>query len=95
MEESTRPVSPLRQRMLDDIRMRKFAEHTQEGYIRAVRKLAGFLGRSPDTAMPLAGVRHRFSLSSISFQHARRSAPGRTTVNSGRRSASPVAESPS
>ena len=32
-------VSPLRQRMLDDMRMRQFAEHTQEGYIRAVRKL--------------------------------------------------------
>jgi integrase/recombinase XerD len=47
---STAAVSPLRQRMLDDMRMRKFAEHTQEGYIRAVRKLATFLGRSPHTA---------------------------------------------
>ena len=43
-------VSPLRQRMLDDMRMRQFAEHTQEGYIRAVRKLSTFLGRSPHTA---------------------------------------------
>ena len=43
-------VSPLRQRMLEDMRMRKLAEHTQEGYIRAVRKLATFLGRSPHTA---------------------------------------------
>ena len=43
-------VSPLRQRMIDDMRMRQFAEHTQEGYIRAVRKLATFLGRSPHTA---------------------------------------------
>ena len=43
-------VSPLRQRMLEDMRMRQFAEHTQEGYIRAVRKLATFLGRSPHTA---------------------------------------------
>lgn len=43
-------VSPLRQRMLDDMRMRQFAEHTQEGYIRAVRKLSDFLGRSPHTA---------------------------------------------
>ena len=32
------------------MRMRKMAEHTQDGYIRAVRKLAAFLGRSPDTA---------------------------------------------
>jgi site-specific recombinase XerD len=36
--------------MLDDMRMRKMDEHTQDGYIRAVRKLADFLGRSPATA---------------------------------------------
>lgn len=46
----TATASPLRQRMLDDMRMRQFAEHTQEGYIRAVRKLSAFLGRSPHTA---------------------------------------------
>ena len=50
MDTTTRPGTPLRQRMLDDMRMRKMAEHTQEGYIRAVRKLAAFLKRSPDTA---------------------------------------------
>lgn len=50
METTTRPGTPLRRRMLDDMRMRKFAEHTQAGYIRAVRKLAAFIGRSPDTA---------------------------------------------
>ncbi|MDH4284845.1 MAG: site-specific integrase [Gallionellaceae bacterium] len=43
-------ISPLRQRMLDDMRMRKLAPKTQSGYIRAVRNLARFLGRSPDTA---------------------------------------------
>lgn len=30
--------------------MRKFAEHTQNGYIRDVRKLVAYLDRSPDTA---------------------------------------------
>ena len=50
METTTRPVTPLRPRMLDDMRMRKMAEQTQENYIRAVRKLAAFLKRSPDTA---------------------------------------------
>ena len=30
--------------MIEDMRMRKLAEHTQDGYIRAVRKLAAFLG---------------------------------------------------
>ena len=50
MDTTTRTGTPLRQRMIDDMRMRKMAEHTQDGYIRAVRKLAAFLGRSPDTA---------------------------------------------
>jgi integrase/recombinase XerD len=50
MDTTTRTGTPLRQRMLDDMRMRKMAEHTQDGYIRAVRKLAAFLSRSPDTA---------------------------------------------
>jgi integrase/recombinase XerD len=50
MDTPTRPVTPLRQRMLEDMRMRKMTEHTQEGYVRAVRKLAAFLHRSPDAA---------------------------------------------
>jgi len=36
--------------MLDDMRMRKLEPKTQEAYIRAVRKLAAHLKRSPDTA---------------------------------------------
>lgn len=49
--DTTHPaVTPLRQRMLDDMRMRKLEPRTQEGYVRAVRKLAAFLKRSPDTA---------------------------------------------
>jgi site-specific recombinase XerD len=43
-------VSPLRQRMIEDMRMRKLNPRTQEAYIRAVRKLTQYLGRSPDTA---------------------------------------------
>jgi integrase len=50
MNASTLAVTPLRQRMLDDMRMRKLNEHTQAGYIRAVRRLAAFLERAPDTA---------------------------------------------
>jgi integrase len=50
MDTTTRAASPLRQRMLEDMRMRKLEPKTQEGYIRAVRKLTGFLERSPDTA---------------------------------------------
>jgi len=50
MNSSTQKVSPLRLRMIEDMRMRKLAPHTQEGYIRAVRKLAQYLRRSPDSA---------------------------------------------
>ncbi|WP_442499621.1 phage integrase N-terminal SAM-like domain-containing protein [Methylobacter sp. sgz302048] len=42
--------TPLRQRMIDDMRMRKLSPKTQAYYIRIVRQFAGFLGRSPDTA---------------------------------------------
>jgi site-specific recombinase XerD len=36
--------------MIEDMRLRKLAPKTQSAYVRAVRKLAGFIGRSPDTA---------------------------------------------
>src|SRR5271165_7452523 len=44
------PISPLRQRMIDDMTARRFNEHTQRDYVRNVRMFAAFLGRSPDTA---------------------------------------------
>ena len=50
MTETTHTISPLRQRMLDDMRLRKLSPKTQTGYIRAVKRFAGFLGRSPDSA---------------------------------------------
>src|SRR4029077_12201483 len=50
MDISTPTVSPLRQRMLEDMRMRKFEPKTQASYLRAVRSLAAFLKTSPDTA---------------------------------------------
>jgi site-specific recombinase XerD len=36
--------------MIDDMRMRKLSPKTQASYIRVVKRLAAFLGRSPDTA---------------------------------------------
>jgi integrase/recombinase XerD len=50
MTQTTKPISPLRQRMEDDMRMRKLAPKTQSHYIRAVKRFAAFLGRAPDTA---------------------------------------------
>jgi integrase/recombinase XerD len=43
-------VSPLRQRMLQDMAIRGLREHTQHDYIRFVRSFTAFLRRSPDTA---------------------------------------------
>jgi integrase/recombinase XerD len=50
MNLPTQNVSPLRQRMLDDMRMRKLAPQTQAAYIRSVRQFTQYLRRSPDTA---------------------------------------------
>jgi len=50
MDITARTGTSLRQRMIEDMRMRKLEPKTQQGYIRAVRKLTEFLKRSPDTA---------------------------------------------
>ena len=52
MDETIRTaaISPLRQRLLDDMNMRRFSQATQHNYIRDVGRFATFLGRSPDTA---------------------------------------------
>jgi integrase/recombinase XerD len=52
VSSTERPVSALRQRMLEDMAMRGLRSHTQHDYIRFVRGFAAFLGRSPDTATP-------------------------------------------
>ncbi|MCB0257743.1 MAG: phage integrase N-terminal SAM-like domain-containing protein, partial [Anaerolineae bacterium] len=50
MTQSIQRISPLRQRMLDDMRMRKLSPKTQIGYVRAVKRFTRYLKRSPDTA---------------------------------------------
>ncbi len=44
------PISPLRQRLIEDMNMRRFSRETQRNYLRDIGRLATFLGRSPDTA---------------------------------------------
>ncbi len=44
------PVSPLRQRLIDDMHVRRFSPETQRNYIRDIGRFAFFLGRPPDTA---------------------------------------------
>jgi len=52
MTDSNKSVSPLRQRMIDDMTMRKLQPNTQAGYLRAVKNFTRFFGRSPDRAGP-------------------------------------------
>ena len=43
-------ISPLRQRMIEDMTIRKLTPKTQHDYVQRVKNFAAFLGRSPDTA---------------------------------------------
>ncbi|MEE8302614.1 MAG: site-specific integrase [Candidatus Tectomicrobia bacterium] len=52
MPNSTKTVTPLRQRMLDDMALRKLSPKTQAGYIRSVKRFAQFFGQSPELASP-------------------------------------------
>lgn len=45
-------VTPLRQRMIEDMNIRGLGDKTQKAHIRNVKHFAAFLGRSPDTATP-------------------------------------------
>ena len=48
----TNTVSPLRQRMIEDMAARKLNRHTQRGHISSCTRFAAWLKRSPDTATP-------------------------------------------
>ena len=41
-------MTPLRQRMIEDLQLRSLSERTQEMYVRAVRQLAEHSHKSPD-----------------------------------------------
>ena len=43
-------VSPLRQRMIEDMNARKLGKHSQRSHIHSCKRFAAFLKRSPDTA---------------------------------------------
>ena len=47
---STDTVSPLRQRMIEDMNARKLGAHSQRSHIYSCKRFAAFLKRSPDTA---------------------------------------------
>jgi hypothetical protein len=56
----------LRQRLIDDMRMRKLSEKTQSDYMRRVQRFAPYLERSRDTATveDLRGPGHTWSATS-------------------------------
>ncbi len=43
-------TTPLRQQMIEDMRIRGMGDKAQQAHIRAIKDFATFLGRSPDTA---------------------------------------------
>jgi hypothetical protein len=43
-------ISPLRQRMIEDMAARKLGPHSQRSHIYSCKRFAAFLKRSPDTA---------------------------------------------
>ncbi len=45
-------TTPLRERMIEDMRIRGMGEKAQKAHIRAIKDFAAFLKRSPDTATP-------------------------------------------
>ena len=53
-------ISPLRQRLIEDMAIRRLGPKTQHDYIRHVKRFADFLGRSADKAT--AEDVHRYQL---------------------------------
>lgn len=49
---AAKPVSPLRQRLIEDMMVRNFMEKTRSDYVHHVKTFAAFVKRSPDTATP-------------------------------------------
>src|SRR6516162_196725 len=61
-------ITPLRQRMIEDMSARNLGQATQRGHIYSCKLFAGFLKRSPDTAT--ADDLRRFQLHLIEAGHS-------------------------
>jgi integrase len=68
---SPEAISPLRQRMIDDMTIRQFGEDTQRAYIRQVRAFTAFLGRSPDQAEPEDLRRYQLHMAALGASPAK------------------------
>ncbi len=58
-------ISPLRQRMIEDMTVRGFTPSTQGGYLAAVENFTAFFGRSPDQASAEDLRRYQLHMRSI------------------------------
>jgi integrase/recombinase XerD len=58
-------ISPLRQRLIEDMTIRRLGPKTQHDYIRHVKSFADFLGRSPDKATAEDVHQYQLRLASI------------------------------
>src|SRR5260221_11018006 len=58
-------ISPLRQRLIEDMTIRRLGPRTQHDYIRRVKSFADFVGRSPDKATAEDVHRYQLRLASI------------------------------
>ena len=47
---AARPITPLRQRMIEDMTIRNLSPTTQASYVHWVKSFAFYIGRSPDRA---------------------------------------------
>jgi len=70
------PVTSLRQRMIEDMNMRRFTRKTQFDYVRHVARFATYFGRPPDTATTARGgyrnpdhEQHRFCAAFLFYSH--------------------------
>ena len=61
-------MTPLRQRMIEDMQLRNFSPHTQEAYLRAVGRLARYYKRPPDLITPVEARQYLLHL--IRTEHA-------------------------
>ena len=53
---TTEAITPLRQRMIEDMNARKLCAGTQRGHIRSCKRFAAFLKRSRSRGFLLAGA---------------------------------------
>jgi len=69
---ASKTITPLRRRMIEDMRARRLSAATQAAHVRSCRRFAAFLQRSPDTAVPEDVRRFQLHLSESEISIANR-----------------------